>query len=236
MSLGRFSPCCHLARVLVLVACGSWLACMGATPVPVRNRGPARAQIQTSALDMSFLELPAVQQQEVTDKLGSIDTGYRDPHLFWGRWPDSRIWRVKNLLITFDDNGVMQKREIIDDDRTLWRRLHEHVIAMPPLDLSEAEFLSVDIPNSLPILLHKEYFEVTAPKRGPVRIAPTSVLQFTHESTKDKRASAGTTCHTLHLAEKTSAGKNIRYCGSADKVVTLFRYLQETGAKTMKWE
>jgi hypothetical protein len=107
---------------------------------------------------------------------------------------------------------------------------------MPALDLSEPEFLSVDTPNSQPIRLHKEYFEVTTGKRGPVRIAPTSVLQFTHDSNKDKRNNSGTTCHTLHLAEKASAGKGIHYCGNAEHVVTLFRYLQETGAKTMKWE
>jgi len=142
---------------------------------------------------------------------------------------------VKNLLVTFDDNGVMQKREVIDDDRILWRRLHEHVAAMPPLDLSQPEFLSVEASNSQSILLHKEYFEVTG-KRGPVRIAPTSVVQFSHDSSKDKRHNSGTTCHTLHLAEKTSAGKIIHYRGNAEHVITLFRYLHETAAKTMKWE
>jgi hypothetical protein len=257
MSPWRFSPCRRLALVTVLFACAWLLSCAGATRMPVHARGPAGAQIQAGKLDMSFLETPVVQQKNVADKLASIDTGYRDPHLFWGRWADSkgvaaspgagaggyagagnakRIWHVKNLLVTFDDSGVMQRREVIDDDRVLWRRLHEHVAAMPPLDLSQPELLSVDSRNSLPILLHKEYFEVTPGKRGPVRIAPTSVLQLTHDSSKDKRNNAGTTCHTLHLAEKTSAGKNIHYCGSAEKVMTLFRYLQETGAKTMQWE
>lgn len=236
MSLRRFSPCRRLALVVALLACGFLVACGGATRMPVRRRGPAGAQIQASNLDMSFLESPAVQQKDVADKLLSIDTGYRDPHLFWGRWADSRIWHVKNLLVTFDDTGMMQKREVIDDDRILWRRLHQHVATMPPLDLTQPEFLSVDTSDSLPILLHREYFEVTTAKRGPVRIAPTSVLQLTHDSNKGKRNDAATTCHTLHLAEKTSAGKNIRFCGSAEKVVTLFRYLQETGTNTMQWE
>lgn len=261
MSSRRFSPCCRFALVIVLLGCGSLVTCVGATRMPMRTRGPAGAQIQASNLDMSFLESPAVHQKDVADRLASIDTGYRDPHLFWGRWADSkwgywwvvvaaspyggggaaaagdakRVWHVKNLLITFDDNGAMQKREVIDDDRILWRRLHEHVAAIPSLDLSQPEFLSVETPNSQSILLHKEYFEVTA-KRGPVRIAPTSVVQFSHDSSKDKRNNSGTTCHTLHLAEKTSAGRNIRLCGNAEHVVTLFRYLQETSAKTMKWE
>jgi hypothetical protein len=211
-------------------------ACIDAARLPVRAQGPARTQFQASSLDMSCLDLPAVQQKDVADKLASIDTGYHDPHLFWGRWADSRASRVKNLLVTFDDNGVLQKREIIDDDRVLWRRLHEHVATMPPMDLSQPEFLSVATPNSLPILLHKEYFEVTPAKRGPVRIAPASVLQLTHDSSKDRQSKASTTCHTLHLGEKTSAGKNIRYCGNAEHVITLFRYLQERGAKSMQWE
>lgn len=263
MSPRRFSPCRRFALVIVLLACGSLVTCVGATRMPMRTRGPAGAQIQASNLDMRFLESPAVRQEDVADRLASIDTGYRDPHLFWGRWADSkwgywwmvvaaspygggggaaaagdakRIWHVKNLLVTFDDKGVMQKREVIDDERTLWRRLHDHVAAMSPLDLSQPQILSVDAPNSRSILLHKEYFEVSAGKRGPVRIAPTSVLQFSHESSKDKRNNSGSTCHTLHLAEKTSAGKVIHYCGNAEHVVTLFRYLQETGEKTMKWE
>ena len=89
--------------------------------------------------------------------------------------------------------------------------------------------------NSQSILLHKEYFEVTG-KRGPLRFAPTSVVQFSHDSSRDKRNTSDTTCHTLHLEEKTSAGKRIHYCGNAEHVVTLFRYLQETGSKAMKWE
>lgn len=236
MSPRRFSLCRQLAFVIVLLACGFLVACGGATRTPVRARVPDGAQLQAGKLDMSLLESPAVGQKNVADKLSAIDTGYRDPHLFWGRWTDSRLSHVRNLLVTFDDNGIMQKRDVIDDDRILWRRLHEHVATMPPLDLSEPEFLSVDTPNALPILLHKEYFEVTAAKRGPVRIAPTSVLQLTHDASKDKRNNAGTTCHTLHLSEKTSAGKSIRYCGNAQSVVTLFRYLQETGAGTMQWE
>jgi hypothetical protein len=76
---------------------------------------------------------------------------------------------------------MIQKREVIDDDRVPWRRLRKHVAAMPPIDLSRLELLSVDTRDAMPILLHKEYFEVTAGKKSPVRIAPTSVVQFTHE-------------------------------------------------------
>jgi len=45
---------------------------------------------------MSFLESPALQQNEIANKLAAIDTGYHDPHLFWGRWADSK-WDTGGL-------------------------------------------------------------------------------------------------------------------------------------------
>jgi len=93
-----------------------------------------------------------VHHADVSTKLASIDTGYRNPHLFWGRRTDSkwgywwlvvspaptssgpsaasnakRIGHVKNLLGTFDDNGVMLKRQLIDKDSALWRELYADV-------------------------------------------------------------------------------------------------------------
>src|SRR6266436_6030809 len=127
MSHRRSSPC--LGLLVVLAGCALFTACVGASRLPARSRGPAGAQIGKSELDMSFLETAPVTRDDVTSKLASIDTGYHDPHLFWGRWVDSkwgywwvivaagpgspaagtgdakRIWHVKNLLITFDDNG-----------------------------------------------------------------------------------------------------------------------------------
>jgi hypothetical protein len=227
--------------------------------MPDRVRGPAGSQIEKGELDMTFLESSSVHREDVTSKLAPIDTGYRDPHLFWGRWVDSkwgywwvvvaagpgspavgagdakRIWHVKNLLVTFDDNGVMQKREVIDDEHIFWRALHTHVSLMPPLDLSQPEYLVLESPTPQSILLHKDYFEVTG-KKGPVRISPTTVVRLTHEPAPNKRDRAGMTCHTLHFSEKTAIGRKLTICGSAPKVVTLFEYLQEMGPKTMQWE
>jgi hypothetical protein len=39
---------------------------------------------------MAFLEAASMHREEVTSKLANIDTGYKDPRLFWGRWADSK--------------------------------------------------------------------------------------------------------------------------------------------------
>lgn len=258
MNHRRSSRCLGLPALLA--GCALFTACVGATRLPARSRGPAGAQIQTSELDMSFLETAPVSRDDVSSKLASIDTGYHDSHLFWGRWFDSRwgywwvvvaagpgspaagagdakrVWHVKNLLITFDDNSVMQKREVIDNDHILWRELHAHVAAMPPLDLSQPEYLVLDNPNARSILLHSDYLEVTGEKKGPTRISTSSITRVDHESTKDKRENAGTTCHTLYFSEKTAVGRKLKFCGNAQMVVTLFEYLQETAPAMMQWE
>jgi hypothetical protein len=254
------SSLCRLDLLAALAFCALLTACVGATRLPARTRGPAGVQIQKNELDMSFLETPSVHRDDVTSKLASIDTGYHGPHLFWGRWVDSkwgywwlvfaagpgtgggtgagdakRIWHVKNLLVTFDDNGVMQEREVIDNDRILWRELHTHVAQMPALDLSQPRYFALGS-GSRAILLHQDYFEVTGMKKGPARISPSSIIRVDHVPSKDKRQNAGITCHTLHFSEKTPVGRNLKFCGNAEMVVTLFEFLQQTAPKTMQWE
>ncbi len=124
----RRSSSCRLDLLLTPVCCALLTACVGATRLLASTRGPAGSQIQKKELDMTFLEAPSVHREDVTSKLASIDTCYKHPHLFWGRWADSRwgywwfladgkggagdakrVWHVKNLLVAFDDNGVHAK-------------------------------------------------------------------------------------------------------------------------------
>lgn len=249
----------HHGLFFALLCTVSLTACVGATRLPVRSRGPTGERVPAGGLDMSFLEGGSAHHDDVSSKLASIDTGYRDPHLFWGRWADSkwgywwivvspgptsgtaaagdakRIWHVKNLLVTFDDNGVIQKREVIDKDSVLWRELHAYVAQRPAVDFSEPRSLALDT-GSRSVLLHPDYLEVMRKKKGPVRIAPSSIVRFEHVSAKNKRESAGVTCHSLHFSEKTRIGRDLHLCGDAEMVVTLFEYLQQTAPKSMRWE
>jgi hypothetical protein len=161
-----------------------------------------------------------------------------DPRL--GGGPDAagdakRIWHVKNLLVAFDDNGVMQKRGVIDKDQTLCRELHAYAAQMPALHLSQPRSLVLDS-ASHSVLIHQDYLEVAAKKKGLVRVSSSSIVRLEHASSKNKRRSIGLTCHTLHFSEKTAVGHKLNLCGNAEMVMTLFEFFQQTAPKTMQWE
>src|SRR5438270_13506086 len=64
--------------------------CVGATRVPSKSRGPDGEALQSKKLDLAFLDTSGMQREEVVRRLGSVDTAYSNPRLFWGRWSDSK--------------------------------------------------------------------------------------------------------------------------------------------------
>ncbi len=103
--------------------------CAGATRLPLRAKGPAGESLDRKKLDLEFLGAPDTRRDQVVERLGSIDTAYQNPRLFWGRWSDSkwgywwfvaggnsaagdakRVWHVHNLLVSFDENGTVRKK------------------------------------------------------------------------------------------------------------------------------
>jgi hypothetical protein len=208
------------------------------------------------------------RREEVSKKLASIDTGYSNPRLFWGRWAVSkwgywwmvgapcagnclagdakRIWHAHNLLITFDETGIVQNQQIIDDDTALWRELHAQMGKMPPLDLSKPLTISSASYREKMIVLTNAGMKITGYKTRPqvagykakpyVRISPVNVIGIRHVGTADKKAHPGLTCHTLQLVEKSAFGKNIRFCAEPPQLMTLFQYLEQNAPSGMRWE
>src|SRR5712692_9217710 len=147
----------HLAvSALALSATIILSGCAGATRLPMRSKGPAGEALQIKQLDLSFIDAPGTQREDVVRRLGSVDTGYSNPRLFWARWSESkwgywwfvaaqtggagdakRVWLMHNLLVAFDENGAVRKKEVIDNDASLWAELHAQLAVGPPLDLSE---------------------------------------------------------------------------------------------------
>ena len=103
--------------------------CAGATRLPMSARGPAGETLQNKRLDLTFLDMPGIQRQEVVSRLSSVDTSYSNPRLFWGRWSDSkwgywwfiaggnnaagdakRVWHIHNLLISFDVSSISRRQ------------------------------------------------------------------------------------------------------------------------------
>jgi hypothetical protein len=135
-----------LAALLPLVAAGC---------VPVAARVPEKTKDtagKPAQLDFTFLKSGSTTRDEVTKKLAMIDSGVNQNDFFWGRWKRSvwgralvgpvppeagRNWGMYNLLIHFDQYGVVE-RWVMVDDKGLDQQLDliEQGTTDLPLDLS----------------------------------------------------------------------------------------------------
>ena len=105
------------AYIALLVASGC-----AAVPlrVPTKTRDVSGKPLE---LDFTFLKSGSTTRDEAIRLLSAIDTHVNQSNLFWGRWDSSkwrntavgfvppdgeRIWRAHNLLIQFDQNGIVK--------------------------------------------------------------------------------------------------------------------------------
>jgi len=126
-----------LQAAIALLLCATLLGCIGATPLPKRMRTPTGTEIKD--IDLSFIHLGQTTRAEVKEKLKLIDTGYQGDQFFLGRWSSSnwggwiilvgmcceavggggRVWKSGNLLVEFDEAGVVKRSEPFSDSKVL---------------------------------------------------------------------------------------------------------------------
>ena len=143
----------------VFVLCANLSGCIGATPLPKRTRTLEGTEVKN--VDLTFLHPSQTTRSEVNEKLKLIDTGYRGDHFFLGRWSSStwggwvilvgmpgeagggsgRVWKSGNLLVEFDDAGMVKRFETFDDSKAI--RLLAPVAADTPLELASPMEISV---------------------------------------------------------------------------------------------
>jgi hypothetical protein len=247
----------HLAVSALALLASILSGCAGATRLPMRTKGPAGETLQNKQLDLAFLDTPGTQRQEVLSRLSMVDTAYANPQLFWGRWRESkwgywwfvasqgggagdakRVWHVHNLLVSFDENGAVRKKEVIDNDASLWPELHAQLAAVPPLDLSAPVAMEVSgywRLTRITLARDSMEFDRSKGKRPVLQISARKIVRFSHGRSQSWMR-ANTTCHTLHFEEKTEWGKSVMVCADAANVATLFQYLQQAGSPTMRWD
>jgi hypothetical protein len=231
--------------------------CAGATRLPMRAKGPAGEALQNNKLDLAFLDAPGTQREEVVSRLSSVDTSYSNPRLFWGRWSESkwgywwfiasnssaagdakRIWHTHNLLVSFDENGNVQKKGLFNEDKPLWIELHSRLADAPPLDLSQPIRIEVFGPGKLQMMtLGKEsiQFDLLKGKTPHFEVSPQAIVRISH-GVLGVSVNRAVTCHTLHLAEKSPVGKNILFCAGPANVAATFQYLQQYGSPQLRWD
>lgn len=144
------------------------VCCAGCIIVPVRvqTKTISVSGVAGKKLDLGFIKAGATRREEVEQKLGWVDTGVKDDNFFVGRWAESswgaawaagggysaaggwnRAWTTHNLIVDFDDNGVVLQTSQLPDKDVI-EAFSERISKEPvhPLDLS------------VPIRVPVEYF------------------------------------------------------------------------------
>ncbi len=225
-----------------------------------RDRGSSGQQLDSKTFDPSAVQPGKTTREEVLAKFSMVNTGYNDPHFFWGRWATSkwgywwiviapayngggaagagdahRIWQIHNILITFDDNGLVTNKELLDDGPPLWGELNHYVAALPAVDGAEA----ISIPGDTLIELKGDWLEAVRTrhrKSSRIRITADKIVRIAHAGPSDKRNCPGLSCHILYLKEKTAFGRKLRFCADGPDLIGTLRYLHRYALPNMQWE
>ena len=244
--------------LLALIASLVLTGCIGgATPMVRRNRGPSGQQLAKNAFDPLSVEVGRTTRDEVWDKLSVINTGVDDPHFFWGRWATSkwgyvfgvggygaaagdagRVWGIRNLLVTFDERGVAQTTQLMDDGLPLWREIIKQSRSIQPIEMSAPISLKFNNSGDYIVTFSASSVEVVRPY-GKVKtgtFTPDKIQRLSHTFPNDKRNNPSSSCHVMHLSEKTPVGQKITFCADATDLFATFRYLQRYAPTDMKWE
>jgi hypothetical protein len=229
-------------------------------PVPVSSRTKAPSG-EERKVDLQFIHAGTTTHDEVTKNLAWIDTGCNQPRLFWGRWYGSsmwimgmganggggagRLWGDHNLLVEFDEKGIVQRSEIVSDKK-LNAELRSSLknIGGPPLDLSVPEVIqarSVDSYGKLlsrwSISLTGDGIQLTAPHQY-LTISPRSIKRVDAGEALGANADiAGQTppdlaflVVTFHFSEKTSIGKSLTVEVDPPGYLTIYRFLVQNSS------
>ena len=118
----------HALFSLLLLLVG----CVGVTPLPTKTKTPAGPELK--AIDVNFIKPGVTNRDEVKKNLAPVDTGYECDRFFVGRWSYSnsggwivvaayyngyanatRFWSPRDLIVEFDEKGVVQGYTIFPD-------------------------------------------------------------------------------------------------------------------------
>ena len=128
MKVGRqIGPARAVVSVYCVLVCCLCMGCAGVVPLSRQTHTP---QGTNENVHLSFLHVGQTNREEVRDKLKVFDTGVQSERFFLGRWTSStwawfagsqggamggRHWSTTNLLIEFDEKGVVKKFESFSD-------------------------------------------------------------------------------------------------------------------------
>ena len=255
-----------LRLVTTLALALNFLACLGSPiPLPRRNRG---ATGEEHKLDLTFLKPGVTSRSEVGQTLGWLDVGYPNSYVFWGRWSSSamgywfvagggynaaagggRIWGVHNVVLSFDDHGLLRETHLTDEGALLLT-LHQTFVECggSPLDLSTPIVLEVEhwhvnsasyVPAKLELAAQTLDLQEFSRSLHYAHFSPSEILSVTHSgmtSQAQNRENPAAATVTLFLQSRTPVGEKLTLRMSPNDLATLVQYLDQTAPATVKWE
>ena len=251
-------PYCLLRdRVPALLLWGIMACLCAGCPIPMTKRTVGATGSEAKTVDLGFLQPGVTTREEVLDKLAWIDTGFKDDNAFLGRWIGSgrvwvvyggttRSWKERNLLLDFDESGVVRQFRVVGDDD-----LVKELSSWPALE-AVPELL---LPNTISITHRHGYsfalkdarlilgpdffdFEEIDEDSHNFRILPQAVSRISRvgiwSRTGPEPDSVMYFLLTIHFQEKTKAGKRITISLGLPELTTLVRFFLRTNPEVFK--
>ena len=247
----------------VFLLCSTLIACIGATPLPQRTRTASGTEMKK--VDMSFLQPGLTTREEVREKLKVIDTGFESDRYFIGRWSSStwggwiilvgspccgsgatggRVWKTGNLLVEFDEQGVVGRVVSYDVGKSLkmLRPIAEEtpVRLDPPVEMPVHYWKDGSSVVPARIILSKEklFFEELGDEKKkhifavPARDVRKVVHSYVYAGTD--AGYLGDRIECAHDLKKLGGphSKHINLQLTPPQLITLMRYVSDAGGTT----
>lgn len=218
-------------------------------------------------IDLDFIKVGVTGREEVVQKLGWIDTGVKNDRFFLGRWASSswgvlwaaggeyaaaggwnRSWSVHNLLLDFDEKGVVRHVSYVRD-----KDLLEALSTRAAQDWSGS--LNLSTPIEVPVAyvccgkqfpgtltLGRDAFqflldrETGANELYDFKTSPENISQLSVAGplARDPRPAERWTPHperllmTIHFKRKTPVGQKMSVQVDIPAMMTLIKYIAQT--------
>ena len=200
-----------------------------------------------SKIELDFIQIGSTTRLEVVEKLLATDTGVRDERLFWARWATStwgifvgggysgesfRAWKGRNAMIEFDEKGFVKSYRVVPEksvvkELTSWvAREASSEFPTPVVITVLHRHASNGSYNSSKLTLTEEFFGFQEPKDGShnFRIAREKVKRVSKATRGDPDPEYFVS--SIHLREKTKAGRKITVRISIPSLFVLLKYLR----------
>jgi len=157
-----------------------------------------------------------------------------------------RLWGIHTLLVEFDESGVVTSSQVVSEDSlakalSAWaaKSAGGEVDLYVPVRLTiyHRHFSDGAFPEAQLTLTHETLqFEETGEGKHNFVLPSQKLGRLAYVSyfARGVPDEPGVINHTLHLRERTKAGKKLTFRSDVPTLVTLVKYLAQTRARTKK--